>query len=86
MGRAPDLPGARNGCWTGAKAAPIRRRLSHAVASRPGEIAQVAQLVEHATENRSVAGSIPALGTIPSFAAAPSAPGGRHGCNTPPIS
>ena len=25
--------------------------------------AQVAQLVEHATENRSVAGSIPALGT-----------------------
>ena len=26
--------------------------------------AQVAQLVEHATENRSVAGSIPALGTI----------------------
>ncbi len=27
-------------------------------------VAQVAQLVEHATENRSVAGSIPALGTI----------------------
>lgn len=26
--------------------------------------AQIAQLVEHATENRSVAGSIPALGTI----------------------
>jgi len=26
-------------------------------------LAQVAQLVEHATENRSVAGSIPALGT-----------------------
>jgi hypothetical protein len=26
--------------------------------------AQVAQLVEHAIENRSVAGSIPALGTI----------------------
>jgi hypothetical protein len=29
----------------------------------PGD-AQVAQLVEHAIENRSVAGSIPALGTI----------------------
>ena len=29
--------------------------------------AQVAQLVEHATENRSVGGSIPSLGTI-SFA------------------
>ena len=27
--------------------------------------AQIAQLVEHATENRSVAGSIPALGTTP---------------------
>jgi hypothetical protein len=32
----------------------------------PGRIrdAQVAQLVEHATENRSVGGSIPPLGTI----------------------
>ena len=30
----------------------------------PRRDAQVAQLVEHATENRSVAGSIPALGTI----------------------
>ena len=29
------------------------------------EHAQVAQLVEHATENRSVGGSIPPLGTIP---------------------
>ena len=28
------------------------------------EYAQVAQLVEHATENRSVGGSIPPLGTI----------------------
>jgi hypothetical protein len=27
--------------------------------------AQVAQLVEHATENRSVGGSIPPLGTMP---------------------
>ena len=30
--------------------------------------AQVAQLVEHATENRSVGGSIPPLGTISPFA------------------
>ena len=30
----------------------------------PGSGAQVAQLVEHATENRSVGGSIPPLGTI----------------------
>ena len=30
--------------------------------------AQVAQLVEHATENRSVGGSIPPLGTISHFA------------------
>ena len=29
--------------------------------------AQVAQLVEHATENRSVGGSIPPLGTIVSY-------------------
>ena len=29
------------------------------------EWAQVAQLVEHAIENRSVGGSIPPLGTIP---------------------
>ena len=29
--------------------------------------AQVAQLVEHATENRSVGGSIPPLGTISHF-------------------
>jgi hypothetical protein len=33
-------------------------------AQRASRDAQVAQLVEHATENRSVAGSIPALGTI----------------------
>ena len=32
----------------------------------PIQRAQVAQLVEHATENRSVGGSIPPLGTIPS--------------------
>jgi hypothetical protein len=34
--------------------------------------AQIAQLVEHAIENRSVAGSIPALGTIfPFFSSNP---------------
>ena len=42
--------------------APIRARLRSGLA--PRRQAQVAQLVEHATENRSVAGSIPALGTI----------------------
>jgi hypothetical protein len=53
----------------------LDRRISHAI-TRPlpeagspkqpfnlGASAQIAQLVEHATENRSVAGSIPALGT-----------------------
>jgi hypothetical protein len=35
--------------------------------------AQVAQLVEHATENRSVGGSIPPLGTIPEQICKPSA-------------
>jgi hypothetical protein len=32
------------------------------MASAPQPFAQVAQLVEHATENRSVGGSIPPLG------------------------
>ena len=39
-------------------------RLAPTEAQRASRDAQVAQLVEHATENRSVAGSIPALGTI----------------------
>lgn len=39
-------------------------RLPPTEAQRASRDAQVAQLVEHATENRSVAGSIPALGTI----------------------
>ena len=40
-------------------------------AIQPGSAcAQVAQLVEHATENRSVGGSIPPLGTIPPYASA----------------
>lgn len=38
---------------------PFPQRVFHL---KPG--AQVAQLVEHATENRSVTGSIPVLGTI----------------------
>jgi hypothetical protein len=33
----------------------------------PSLWAQIAQLVEHATENRSVGGSIPLLGTISPF-------------------
>jgi hypothetical protein len=48
--------------WTGPPGLTINRR------SRPPFAgcgsAQVAQLVEHATENRSVGGSIPPLGTI----------------------
>ena len=45
--------------WTGHAGLTINRRSRPA----PGS-AQVAQLVEHATENRSVGGSIPPLGTI----------------------
>ena len=45
-----------------ARAPPIRAGLQTGFA--PWRQAQVAQLVEHAIENRSVAGSIPALGTI----------------------
>ena len=45
--------------WTGQASLTINRRSRPA----PGS-AQVAQLVEHATENRSVGGSIPPLGTI----------------------
>ena len=37
---------------------------SHSHVGPPQIFAQVAQLVEHATENRSVGGSIPPLGTI----------------------
>src|SRR5712672_645115 len=47
--------------WTGQLGLTINRRSQ--AASRVGS-AQVAQLVEHATENRSVGGSIPPLGTI----------------------
>jgi hypothetical protein len=45
--------------WT-AKARPLYRRGFRELRRN----AQVAQLVEHATENRSVGGSIPSLGTI----------------------
>lgn len=55
-------------------------------APRQERCAQVAQLVEHATENRSVGGSIPPLGTIsfpdtPSFS--PSGCSGSHGETRP---
>lgn len=50
------------GGWTRRPDLSINRPL--APAFRPRGYAQVAQLVEHATENRSVGGSIPPLGTI----------------------
>jgi hypothetical protein len=52
------------GVWTSRRGLPIRRPLS---ARSSATDAQVAQLVEHATENRSVGGSIPPLGTTKSF-------------------
>ncbi len=59
------LPRAKG--WTATKAKARGRVASDA--SRRLSWAQVAQLVEHATENRSVGGSIPPLGTItPSIA------------------
>jgi hypothetical protein len=45
--------------WTGLSSLTINRR---SLAPAPGS-ARVAQLVEHATENRSVGGSIPPPGT-----------------------
>ena len=44
--------------WTGTLTRPIQPAANE-------RRAQVAQLVEHATENRSVGGSTPPLGTIP---------------------
>lgn len=55
-----DFPVA--GIWTGRARNTINRPL-HTASSRCRH-AQVAQLVEHATENRSVGGSTPSLGTI----------------------
>jgi hypothetical protein len=49
--------------WTGQASLTINRPLP---GPAPGS-AQVAQLVEHATENRSVGGSIPPLGTTCCF-------------------
>jgi hypothetical protein len=48
--------------WTGLPSLTINRRSRSPFAGSGS--AQVAQLVEHATENRSVGGSIPPLGTI----------------------
>jgi hypothetical protein len=53
-----NAPAAGEAWWTGQASLTINRRSRPA----PGS-AQVAQLVEHATENRSVGGSIPPLGT-----------------------
>jgi hypothetical protein len=58
--RAAPREAAGEVWWTGPPGLTINRR---SLAAAPGS-AQVAQLVEHATENRSVGGSIPPLGTI----------------------
>src|SRR5438477_1466130 len=52
----------REAGWTGRSEATINRPLGRPLGR--SRDAQVAQLVEHATENRSVGGSIPPLGTI----------------------
>ena len=54
--RHPGRPTRLAARWTSPSPLSIKR-------ASPGEDAQVAQLVEHATENRSVGGSIPPLGT-----------------------
>ena len=56
---APGQCLSRRSVWTRQFSMPIR---PHSERNAPD--AQVAQLVEHATENRSVGGSIPPLGTI----------------------
>lgn len=63
MGRRRACPGVAKGeaGWTAPSHPTINRPLAR---SFDPEYAQVAQLVEHATENRSVGGSIPPLGTI----------------------
>src|SRR4051812_40724375 len=53
---------SRNAQWTRPPRLTITRRSQGP--PRAGRGAQVAQLVEHATENRSVGGSIPPLGTM----------------------
>lgn len=64
-GRAAPGEAFREAGWTQRPDLSINRPL--APAFRPRGYAQVAQLVEHATENRSVGGSIPPLGTISTF-------------------
>ena len=70
--RAPDAhsnspraspQASSQGRWTGPIQLTIRAELRRRP-DLPRGYAQVAQLVEHATENRSVGGSIPPLGTI----------------------
>src|SRR6185295_11811060 len=58
------MPGWRRAgrCWTGPDQASITRRALCSPAPA-GSGAQVAQLVEHVTENHGVGGSIPPLGT-----------------------
>src|SRR5712692_8579890 len=61
----PNAAPCRSGkpFWTGRNRASIRRR-SPLASGSPAAGAQVAQLVEHVTENHGVGGSIPPLGTI----------------------
>ena len=69
LGRVTRRRRPRQGSWTGEKRASITPALSLILALR--EVgAQVAQLVEHVTENHGVGGSIPPLGTI-TFPSAP---------------
>ena len=53
-----------------AQSSPLYTPLRRAAGPAARLDAQVAQLVEHATENRSVGGSIPPLGTIAFFPSA----------------
>ena len=65
--RLPDCrqaDGAGRGARRPRRRVDCRRRLGYLGATNAPSAAQVAQLVEHATENRSVGGSIPPLGTI----------------------
>jgi hypothetical protein len=61
--RPPCRPAVAPPLWTAPGRASITRRARLTASHRePG--AQVAQLVEHVTENHGVGGSIPPLGTI----------------------
>ena len=84
----PVETGCRSG-WTGRPGASISPRAlqrdGRLTAARHG--AQVAQLVEHATENRSVGGSIPPLGTISlsGLVRAPRISSSKHGKREAPF-